>query len=158
MNQKAHNKPGKIVINNLKYHFQPIFSKEVHGYGRWMYSEHPVLSPQGAVTLPHAAAVAFIPGHCKWPARCVCLDSKLLQGSQNPFWHVDKAVLLTPKGERNSFFLESLTNHLTQPISGKQDIVSFAAEKEHFLKPCRSTLDWVSQFQMIRQLLSRNFH
>jgi len=92
VNKKTGNKSGKTIINNVKYHFQPIFSKEVRSYGRWRYSDHPVLSPKGAVTLPCAVAVAFSPGHCKWPARCVCVDSQLLQGSQNCFWHTDEAV------------------------------------------------------------------
>lgn len=32
----------KIIIINVKYHFQPIFSKAVRGYGRGMYSAVPL--------------------------------------------------------------------------------------------------------------------
>lgn len=34
--QKTGNKSGKILIDNVRYHFQPIFSKEVSDYGGGM--------------------------------------------------------------------------------------------------------------------------
>lgn len=52
--QKTGNKSGKTLINNVKYHFQPIFSKEVSDSGRGMCCA----IPQGAVMLPPAPAPA----------------------------------------------------------------------------------------------------
>lgn len=49
-NKKTGNKSVKISINNFKYHFQPIFSREPSNCGRC------TASPQGALGLPRAAA------------------------------------------------------------------------------------------------------
>lgn len=78
-----------------------------------------VPSPRGAVMLqPQPLQMASK----------VIVWIQVLQDSQNPSWHMDKAALHT-KGERNCFFLEGLSIHLSQPNSGKRHLVSFAAER-----------------------------
>lgn len=65
-NKKTGNKSVKISINNFKYHFQPIFSREPSDCGRCTAS--PVC--------PGHAPCCCGPGDCEWPARCMCWGPK----------------------------------------------------------------------------------
>lgn len=117
--KKTGNKSGKIIINTVKYHFEAIFSRVM----------------ADGCTVNTLCCPLRVQWHCSvllwWPpaqATAKGQQSVFALGKQpETFLPHGLSSRLTPKSDRNPFFLGSMTDHLTQPNSGKRHIVSFAA-------------------------------